>query len=609
MSHRSFLRLVPILALAGGLSLPLLLAQPPTNRKFALLVGVNEYQHERLRPLGYAEADVQALAKVLKPAGYRVTLLTGAATDGSLKPTRENIEKQLKTVLRGCRKGDTVLVAFAGHGLQFEGDKDAFFCPFDARPFKNRTETLVSLAKVYEELDQSFAGMKVLLVDACRDDPAAGRGARGVTADSAPRLPQGVAALFSCRAGERAYEHEKLGHGVFFYHVLEGLKGKAKDADNEVTFAGLAAYVSRRVSRQVPDLVGGGAKQSPELKAAYSTEPVLVGPDFVAQQPPVARAPFDAKKARELQQAWAKYLGRKVEETVDLGDGVRMGFVLIPPGTFSMGSPKAEKGRFDHGEDAHEVTITKPFYLGRCAVTRGQLRRFVRATGYLTEAEKDGLGGWGYDEKNEFTGPGFDLRTGEHTFGTKTSYSWRKTGFAQTDDHPVVNVSWNDAQAFCRWLARDSKRAMRLPSEAEWEYACRAGSQTAYHFGDGPEELVRYANVADGTAKKKFPKLETITAEDGYVFTAPVGSFRPNGFGLFDMHGNVWQWCQDWYGAYKRLAAKDPLMVDRGLYGARVLRGGAWIERAGFCRAAFRHWSAPACRDSSLGFRVAFRLD
>jgi hypothetical protein len=243
---------------------------------FVILDAVGVCEHDRFRALGHAEADVTELAAVLRKAGYEVTLLTGGSADEGLRPTRANVERHLHDVLRRCRAGDTVLVALAGHGLQFEGQADAFFCPIDARPFRDETGTLVSLGKVYAEMEKSFAGMKVLLVAACRDDPGAARGARGITADAAPRPPQGVAALFSCRAGECAYESDKLGHGVFFYHVLEGLRGKAKDADNEVTFAGLAAYVSRRVAREVPKLVGADARQSPNLKADYSTEPVLV---------------------------------------------------------------------------------------------------------------------------------------------------------------------------------------------------------------------------------------------------------------------------------------------------------------------------------------------
>jgi sulfatase modifying factor 1 len=121
-------------------------------------------------------------------------------------------------------------------------------------------------------------------------------------------------------------------------------------------------------------------------------------------------------------------------------------------------------------------------------------------------------------------------------------YSWRNSGFEQTDGHPVVNVSWNDAQAFCDWLSRKEGKKYRLPTEAQWEYACRGRTQTRFHFGDEVEDLAQYGNVADASARKKLPDwFWTIKADDGYVFTAPVGKYKPNGFGLYGMHGNVWR--------------------------------------------------------------------
>ena len=125
----------------------------------------------------------------------------------------------------------------------------------------------------------------------------------------------------------------------------------------------------------------------------------------------------------------------------------------------------------------------------------------------------------------------------------------------------MVNVSWNDAVAFCKWLSRKEGKSYRLPTEAEWEYACRAGTTTRYHSGDDPETLAKVANVADATAKAKFPAWKwTIKASDGYVFTAPVGQFKPNAFGLYDMHGNARQWCADWYGGdyYGKSPVDDP---------------------------------------------------
>src|SRR5439155_17939069 len=174
-------------------------------KRYALLVGVKEYEHARLPTLKYSENDVTELAKLLRKSAYQVSLLCDSEGKKNEKnaPTKANIERQLKAVLEKVKPKDSVLVAFAGHGLQFENlnMRDAFFCPSDARPFETEVDSLVSLGKVYEQMDRSFARVKVLFVDACRDDPKAGRGSRGIDADSAPSPPRGVAALFSCSAG------------------------------------------------------------------------------------------------------------------------------------------------------------------------------------------------------------------------------------------------------------------------------------------------------------------------------------------------------------------------------------------------------------------------
>ena len=257
-----------------------------------------------------------------------------------------------------------------------------------------------------------------------------------------------------------------------------------------------------------------------------------------------------------------------------------------------MGSPEGEKDRLDH-ENQHEVEITRDFYLGIHEVTIGQFRKFVTEEAYQTDAEKDGEGGFGY---NEATGK-FE--------GRKPQYTWQNTGWKVTDDHPVVNVSWNDAQAFCAWLSRKEQRVYRLPTEAQWEYACRAGTKTAYQNGDEPEGLAMVGNVADGTAKAKLPNLKAIAAKDGYVFTAPVGNFQKNGFGLFDMHGNVWEWCEDWYdpGKYQVSPNQDPTGPATG--SLRAFRGGSWDRAAGRCRSAARGGNVPAFRNFILGFRLA----
>jgi formylglycine-generating enzyme required for sulfatase activity len=170
----------------------------------------------------------------------------------------------------------------------------------------------------------------------------------------------------------------------------------------------------------------------------------------------------------------------------------------------------------------------------------------------------------------------------------------------------VVLVTWNDAKAFCEWLSRKDNRTYRLPTEAEWEYACRGGTTTRYWNGDDQEGLAKIANVGDGTLKQRYSDwdYETITARDGHVFTAPVGSFPANAFGLHDMHGNVWEWCADWFDSdyYENSPAADPQGPGSG--SSRVLRGGSWDFEPSYVRCARRSNSTPDSRFFNDGFRV-----
>lgn len=263
-------------ALLTGLAMPSLLwADSPQGKRYALLVGIKDYDHSKLKPLDFTENDVTDLGQLLRASGYEIKLLTGSKgkDNPDCQPTRSNILAQLKTMLDKCNRHDTVLVALAGHGLQFDQQKDSYFCPSDANPTK--PQSLVSLGNVYQQLDDSGAGVKLVLVDACRDDPMQGRG-RGIDGDNAPRPPRGVAVFFSCSAGQRAFEHNRLKHGVFFHYVLEGLKGAARNEDNEVDWSRLTGYVSKKVSREVPKLMGNGAKQAPNLVADLSGEPPVL---------------------------------------------------------------------------------------------------------------------------------------------------------------------------------------------------------------------------------------------------------------------------------------------------------------------------------------------
>jgi formylglycine-generating enzyme required for sulfatase activity len=273
-----------------------------------------------------------------------------------------------------------------------------------------------------------------------------------------------------------------------------------------------------------------------------------------------------------------------------------MKLVLIPPGKFLMGSPDSDNDVDANEKPQHEVEITKAFYLSVHTVTVGQFRSFVSDTGYQTEAETDAQGGFGYNEQT-------------HAFAFNHQYSWKDPGWYQTNEHPVVNITWNDAVKFCQWLSRREGQKYRLPTEAEWEYCCRAGTNTRYYCGDEGFRLRDVANVADASYKKKDLKAMSVASwDDGFPFTAPVGRFKPNAFGLYDMHGNVWQWCADWYGEnyYKTRPRKDPQGPRAG--SVRIQRGSGFQTSDRACRAAVRYSGWPTFRGFSLGFRVVRAL-
>jgi sulfatase modifying factor 1 len=286
---------------------------------------------------------------------------------------------------------------------------------------------------------------------------------------------------------------------------------------------------------------------------------------------------------------------RKDEITNSIG----MKLKLIKPGKFLMGSPKDEEGRFDNEGPQHEVEITKAFYMGVYPVTKGQFAAFVKDEGYQTDAEKDGQGGWGYNAAT---------RKDE---GRDPKYTWKNTGWEQTDAHPVVNVTWNDANAFCAWLSKKEGKTYALPTEAEWEYACRAGTTTRFWCGGTDASLKGNANIADTSLKGKLDadyakNWAFVSWDDDYAFTSPVGSFKPNPWGLYDMHGNVWQWCADGYDKYQEGSIKDPKGKESAK--SRVLRGSSWLLEPRLCRSADRFDDGPAFRDVDGGCRVVMRV-
>jgi len=271
--------------------------------------------------------------------------------------------------------------------------------------------------------------------------------------------------------------------------------------------------------------------------------------------------------------------------------------VVIPPGEYAMGSPSTETGRFDSEGPQHRVAIGYALAVGEYDITRGEYAAFARATGY----------------RPNHAGC-FTANASGAAVGLSAGANWRRPGFDQTARDPVVCISFDDASAYAAWLSRKSGHAYRLLSEAEYEYAERAGTTTAYWWGDDATPACSYANVADLDAKAssdwtaRFPGRTVESCHDGYVFTSPAGSFRPNAFGLYDMTGDVWSWLADcWSDSYAG-APTDGSANLAGDCGRRSLRSGSWSYSSRILRSANRDRVTAAARLIDVGFRVARTL-
>jgi len=283
-----------------------------------------------------------------------------------------------------------------------------------------------------------------------------------------------------------------------------------------------------------------------------------------------------------------------------LTNSVNMKLALIPAGEFLMGAPESDRDAAKDEGPQHRVRISRPFYIGIHEVTVGQFRAFAEAAGYKTAAESGASSGFN-GETHSFQ---YDQR----------GFHWRNLGWTRTDDHPVLNVNWFDAVAFCEWLSKKEDRKYRLPTEAQWEYACRAGTQARFIDGDDVANLERIANVQDQSLAAKKPRFSNsdsteyftrpVPWDDKYPFSAPVGSFQLNAFGLYDMLGNAKEWCRDWYGAdyYRNSPASDPTGPESGE--ARIVRGGAFLHQGRQCRVSWRIGGTPTYQNYIIGFRV-----
>jgi formylglycine-generating enzyme required for sulfatase activity len=541
--------------------------------RYALVIGNGVYQH--LDNLSNTVNDASDIAAELSGLGYSVDLRLNGDLASMTRAAGDWIRRL------SADSSSEGFFWYAGHGVQVSGENYLLPVDIDAEDEAAIVYGSYPLGRLLLSLEQTAKNkLNVVILDACRDNPfknlaGASRGlSRGFVTVEHP--PQDIFIMFSTAPGTAAADGEGRRNSPFAEAFLKYM------GSGEIlpVMAGLVARETLRLTggTQRPYqngsivselyyslLPGSGSGGAPSLAAFPS------GAGMLARSPSPPETPYT---------------------TPDMA--------AISGGTFSMGSPGPEPEREGFREILHEVRLDG-FYMAPKEVTVGEFRRFVLESGYRTTAEKAGYA-FAYNEADGEWEP-------------RSGTDWRNPGFRQSDDHPVTVVSWFDAVAYCNWLSekegltpayrlsgeevvwnRDAE-GYRLPTEAEWEYACRAG--TAAPFSTGSRISAAQANY-NGSYPYAYDNKGIFRKA-----TMPAGSFEPNRWGLYDMHGNAGEWCWDFYGLLKEGAesAANPPGPDSGAH--RVNRGGGWDSPARNLRSAARSSDFPETSGSSLGFRVA----
>lgn len=572
----------------------------------AVLAGVHVFKGAA--PLQYTLNDVEDMGDVLRERCRftEIAELAKKSGDSNGAPTKKEILGAIAKVAKEAKKNDFIFIMLSGHGYRYpiDGKLALYFAPGDA--VKDDAETMIALTDVVNLLQGSAAAYKFVLFDACQTKA---NGESGLPYEESEA--KDVFVLESCSSGQASYEDRDSGHGCYVGHFIESLKERAADdnRDGKISLWEAHNYAAEKVAcqhnGQMPHLVDAANKQDRCMELMLAE----LGPTAWEAWKPFgallvvwissvfvwfAVSPIaDERKKRRLQGAedgwdvdWNDAPAPGTRKTIVVA-GVRYAFRYCLPGTFEIGSPESEKGRCVD-EKLQTVTLTKGYWLLETPTTIEMFRSFVEARGYHMGSGYKGRGGWGYDEK-----------TRQFNFDAK--FTWDYPGFEQTDAHPATGVDWYGAAAFCDWLAKETGLPVRLPTEAEWERGCRAETTTAFSFGDDPSAITSYANVGDKSYNDFFGRAAKFVGDDGYVFTSPVRTFASNPWGLYDMHGNVWEWCADCYVAER----SDEISDGKGDGVLRTLKGGSWSEIPKSCRSAKRYHQKPSARYCYIGFRVA----
>ncbi|TDQ82546.1 formylglycine-generating enzyme required for sulfatase activity [Dongia mobilis] len=534
--------------------------------RVALVIGNGAYD-ATLGPLANPARDAALVAASLEQVGFSVRILADADLKGMKRAISEFGQRLL-----AAGPDATGLFYFAGHGVQIEGVN--YLLPLAATIATEADAEMEAVNADWVLKQMEFAGNRVniVILDACRNNPLS-RGLRSVTRGLARMdAPTGSFIAYATAPGEVALDGSD-GNSPYSAALAAAIQGPPvplEEMFRNVRVAVMAATGRRQVPWDSSSLTG----------AFYFSAAVEAAPAAVPTTVPAAAAEPVAEASDSRGGAVPPAPGSVFRDCDYCPE-----MVAIAPGGYLMGTAAGAEVRHDDEGPQHAVDIPAPFALSIREVTRNDYAAFVKATGRATRDCWYGDGGNGrMAAEGDFRAPGFD----------------------QAGDHPATCVSWEDAVAYAAWLSARSGFAYGLPTEAEWEYAARAGKTSTWPWGDdNPSGGCAFANGLDVSADPAYPGNGASACEDGFVHTAPVGSFAANGFGLHDMLGNVWEWVSDCYRpGYDGAPADGSALADADCEN-RVARGGSWLENPWDMRLARRYAVPPDGRENIIGFRLA----
>ena len=563
-----------MILLIAGFSIP-----AGAEPRVALVIGNANYGPEIGR-LPNPANDAELMAKTLGQLGFKVIKLIDADQQSMKRAISD-----FGTELGKAGPEAAGLFFYAGHGVQIAGVN--YLIPVQAQIRKEADAELEAVNAEWLLKQMEFAGTRVniVILDACRNNPLA-RGMRGADQGLARMdAAKGTFIAYSTAPGQVAADgqgrnspytaalaKQMLTPGIALEETFRDVRVKVLAETREQQIPWESSSLTGAFYFVAPGAAGAialpAAPPVPAPAVATPTVPTVTAPVVTAVEPPAKALP-DGIKAGQA--------------TRDCAGCPEM--IVVPPGKFVMGAPETEPGRTEaEGPQVH-VSIG-PFALGRYPVTRGEFAGFVAASGYQPASRC-----W------------TEVAAGTYDF--KDGADWRNPGFDQTDDDPVVCISWVDAERYAKWLAKKTGKAFRLPSESELEYATRAGTATSRYWGDATDDFCRYGNTADEAARRTYRTWQVADCDDGAVHTAPVGGYKPNAFGLYDMLGNVKVWAADcWHDSLDRTKADGAPSLS-GDCTRRAARGSAWDAYPANARAAFREGSSAGNAYLNYGFRVA----